>query len=206
MSCVSTTAPSGSLSSTLCPLGLLQCCLDCLCLLFLTLSPAPREERESEPASIRIRCQGGGSGGAGGSKVGDQTVPAARRSGAARPGARLPQCAPGLCPHLPGSGPSLQSHPPAAGSAQATLGWRVLAPGWPPSQCYQGQPPPLWGHRQGLKVRAWAQGHDLGIWTQRPHMGYGFASRQKDSNQQLVTTRTGLYMGHRFGAMDFGMT
>lgn len=37
-------------------------------------------------------------------------------------------------------------------------------------------------------------------------MGYGFASRQKDSNQKLVTTRTGLYMGHRFGAMDFGMT
>ena len=136
-----------------------------------------------------------------GSKVGDQTVPAARRSGAALPGAHLPQCAPGSCPHLPGSGPALRSHPPAAGSAQVMLEWRVLAPGWPPSQCCQGQPPPLWGHRQGLKVRAWAQGPNLGVWTQRPHMGHGFASRQTD-----VTTRIRLYVGHRFGVVDFGMT
>lgn len=51
-----------TLSSTLCPLGLLQCRLYCLCLLFLTLSTAPGEEKESGPANIRTKCQGRGPG------------------------------------------------------------------------------------------------------------------------------------------------
>lgn len=60
--CVNYRPLDGTLSSSLCPLGFLQCCLYCFCLLFLTLSPAPEEERESEPASIRTRCQGLGPG------------------------------------------------------------------------------------------------------------------------------------------------
>lgn len=56
--CVHYCPLNGTLSSTLCPLGFLQCCLYSFCLLFLTLSPAPEEERELGPVSIRTRCQG----------------------------------------------------------------------------------------------------------------------------------------------------
>lgn len=58
--CVNHCPLDGTLSSTLCPLGLLQRCLYCLCLLFLTLSLAPGEERELGLASIRTRGQGWG--------------------------------------------------------------------------------------------------------------------------------------------------
>lgn len=60
--CVGHCSPDGTLSSALCPLGLLQCCLYGLCLLFLTLSPVPEEKGRSGPAAIRTRCQEWGPG------------------------------------------------------------------------------------------------------------------------------------------------
>lgn len=80
-----------------------------------------------------------------------QTVPSVHPAVAAPPDAHLLQFAPGLCPHPPGSGPALQLRRPGAGSVQVMLGWRALAPVWPPSQCYQDQLPPLRGHRQELR-------------------------------------------------------
>lgn len=141
--CVNHCSPDGTLSSSLCPLCLLQCLLNCLCLLSLTLSPAPEEEGRSGSTRSEPGFRNG-------DRAWGQTVPAVRLAVAVQPDAHPPWYVPGLCPHRPGFGHVLQSHLLGAGSAQVRLGWRCLAPASLPFQYYQDQLPPLWRHRQGL--------------------------------------------------------